>query len=131
VAKVAVFGDGLQLVLGYGILFAYVMLTLGKFGCVEQRSYLAMASILGIVMGIIVSYGFCSAIGLFYGPMHNVLPFLLLGIGIDDMFVIVQSWDTLKEEDKAGTLTEKFGKTLSHSGKHFRTCINIIIVHAD
>jgi Niemann-Pick C1 protein len=41
-------------------------------------------------MGIIVSYGFCSAVGLVFGPMHNVLPFLLLGIGIDDMFVIVQ-----------------------------------------
>jgi len=67
-------------------------------------------------MGIIVAYGFCSSIGLFYGPMHNVLPFLLLGIGIDDMFVIVQSWDTLTETEKGGTLQEKFGKTLSHSG---------------
>ena len=116
VAKVAVFGDGLQLVLGYCILFFYVMLTLGKFGCIDQRAYLSTASILGIIMGIIVSYGFCSAIGLFYGPMHNVLPFLLLGIGIDDMFVIVQSWDTLRDDEKDATLIEKFGKTLSHSG---------------
>ncbi len=46
--------------------------------------------IISVIMGIIVAYGFSSAVGLFFGPMHNVLPFLLLGIGIDDMFVIVQ-----------------------------------------
>ena len=67
-------------------------------------------------MGIVVSFGFCSGIGLVYGPMHNVIPFLLLGIGIDDMFVIVQSWDTLRDDEKDATLIEKFGKTLSHSG---------------
>jgi hypothetical protein len=31
-----------------------------------------------------------AGVGLFFGPLHNILPFLLLGIGIDDMFVIVQ-----------------------------------------
>lgn len=36
VAKVAVFGDGLQLVMGYVILFVYVTVMLGKFGCVDQ-----------------------------------------------------------------------------------------------
>ena len=84
----------------------------------SQRAYLSFASIVGIMMGIIVSYGFCSAVGLFYGPMHNVLPFLLLGIGIDDMFVIMQSWDTLTDAAKTGTLQDKFGKTVSHSGMH-------------
>jgi predicted RND superfamily exporter protein len=117
VATVAVLGDITQLFIGYMIVFVYVMIMLGKFSCVEQRAYLSMASITGIVMGIVVSYGFCSGVGLFYGPMHNVLPFLLLGIGIDDMFVIVQSWDTLTEKEKAnGSMQHKFGKTLSHSG---------------
>ncbi len=49
-------------------------------------------------MGIAASYGVVSALGVMFTPMHNVLPFLLLGIGIDDMFVIVQCWDSQQEE---------------------------------
>jgi len=86
------------------IVYAYVMVMLGKFSCVEQRLYLSVVGILGIIMGIIVSYGLCSSLGLFFGPLHNVLPFLLLGIGIDDMFVIVQSWETLPAKDQSGKI---------------------------
>jgi Niemann-Pick C1 protein len=75
---------------------------------VEQRVFLSVTGIFGVVLGIIVSYGFCSAIGLFFGPMHNVLPFLLLGIGIDDMFVIVQSWDTLSTKDQVSIIPTLF-----------------------
>ena len=68
-------------------------------------------------MGIVVSFGFCSGIGLVYGPMHNVIPFLLLGIGIDDMFVIVQCWDNLfSKGHKDLPLGEKISKTLAQSG---------------
>ena len=55
--------------------------------------------------------------------MHSVLPFLLLGIGLDDMFVIAQSWDSLElERKKKGLhgelppLPERVGEALSHSG---------------
>ena len=116
VAGSTIMGDISYMTIGFMIVYAYVMLMLGKFSCVEQRVYLSISGISGVIMGIIVCYGFCSAIGLFFGPMHSVLPFLLLGIGIDDMFVIVQSWDTLPAKDQTGTLQERFGKTLSHSG---------------
>jgi Niemann-Pick C1 protein len=61
-----------------------------RFDDTDSRVYLSGVGIISVIMGIIVAYGFSSAVGLFFGPMHNVLPFLLLGIGIDDMFVIVQ-----------------------------------------
>ena len=54
-----------------------------------------MGGILGVMMGIVVSYGLCSVLGFFYSAAHAVMPFLLLGIGIDDMFVIVQCLNTL------------------------------------
>ena len=54
---------------------------LGKFNWVETRAFLSLAGLSCIGLTILVSYGLCSAFGLFYSPMHNVIPFLLLGIG--------------------------------------------------
>ena len=53
-------------------------------------------------MSIGFAYGFCSLCGLAYGPLHNIIPFLLLGIGIDDMFVIVQCLNTLSGDWQFG-----------------------------
>ena len=91
------------LVSGFLIVFIYVMVMLGKLNCLEQRIYLSIVCIVGVAMGLIVSFGICAVLKLEFGPMHNVIPFLLLGIGIDDMFVIVQSWDTLPTEDQVAT----------------------------
>ena len=44
--------------------------------------------------------GAASSLGLCC-PVHSVMPFLMLGIGIDDMFVIMQSWETLKPNEKS------------------------------
>ena len=46
-------------------------------------------------MGMILGYGLCSMFGLFYSAAHTVIPFLLLGIGIDNIFVITQTFKTL------------------------------------
>jgi predicted RND superfamily exporter protein len=117
VAISTIVGDISYLAIGFAIVLIYIIVMLGKFSWVENRIYLSVAGLVSVVMGIIVAYGFCSAVGLFFGPMHNVLPFLLLGIGIDDMFVIVQSWETLTEkEQKEKSLVERFGIVMTHSG---------------
>ena len=41
-------------------------------------------------MGIGSAYGLCQLLGFFFTNMHGLLPFLMLGVGIDDMFVIMQ-----------------------------------------
>ena len=74
---------------------------------VEQRGYLALIGIASIGIGIGTSYGFSSLIGFPYTPMHSILPFLLLGIGIDDMFVIVQSFSNLNEREKTQDLPSR------------------------
>ena len=116
IAGSTILGDITFFVAGYIMMFTYVQIMLGKFSCVEHRTYLSTVGILGVIMGIIVSYGICSAAGHFYGPMHSVMPFLMLGIGIDDMFVIIQCWDTLSEEEKKENLVKRFGFLMKQAG---------------
>ena len=58
-----------------------------------QRIGLSVVGILSVAMGMILAYGVCSLFGLFYSAAHTVIPFLLLGIGIDNIFVITQVLD--------------------------------------
>ena len=116
IAGATILGDLGFFAIGYILMFAYASFMMGKLSCVEHRVSLATAGIVGVIMGIIVSYGLCSGFGLFYGPMHSVMPFLMLGIGIDDMFVIMQSWETLSPEEKKLDLVTRFGLTMKHAG---------------
>ncbi|CAG0893066.1 unnamed protein product [Darwinula stevensoni] len=97
VAQEAIMNDALMLGVGYSIVFLYVALCLGKRDLVGFRGYLSILGTGSVGLSIVVSYGVCQTLGIFYGPLHNVLPFLLLGLGIDDMFVIVQAYDTAEK----------------------------------
>ena len=92
-------GDAALLSMGYVIVFIYVMIMLGKFNCVEQRAYLSLLGIAAIGLGIATSYGVCQLLQIWYGPMNSILPFMLLGIGIDDMFVIVQGLSNIQNDE--------------------------------
>eukprot|EP00092_Neocalanus_flemingeri_P016672 GFUD01018035.1.p1 GENE.GFUD01018035.1~~GFUD01018035.1.p1 ORF type:complete len:937 (+),score=124.95 GFUD01018035.1:339-3149(+) len=101
---------------GFAIMFVYVLIMLGKFNCVEHRVWLSLAGLTGIVLGSVFCMGLCSAFGLMFTQLHNVLPFLMLGIGIDDMFVLVQCYENLSPEEKKEDIAKRFGKTLSYAG---------------
>nr|XP_053627672.1 uncharacterized protein LOC128685191 [Cherax quadricarinatus] len=90
-----ILGDVTFLILGNVTLFVYVQLMLGKFNMVENRPLLSLLGLLSTFMAVGVSFGLCSAMGLLYGPVHTILPLLMLGLGVDDMFVIVQCWHNL------------------------------------
>ena len=71
--------DGVRMVCGYALMFAYTMFMLGKWNMVEHRSYLAMMGILAVGFGLIISLGITMFFGFPYTPIHGILPFLALG----------------------------------------------------
>ncbi|XP_032219705.2 patched domain-containing protein 3 [Nematostella vectensis] len=110
-------GDVTLLSAGYMLIIVYVVIMLGQFTRLRLKAWLGVAGVICVGLSIGVSFGMSSAFGVFYGPVHSVLPFLLLGIGVDDMFVIVQAWNNLTpEEHKTKEVHERIALTLQHAG---------------
>ena len=57
-------------------------------------------SVPSVFMGMVLGYGLCSLFGLFYSAAHTIIPFILLGIGIDNIFMITQTFNTLGKYSK-------------------------------
>eukprot|EP01052_Picozoa_sp_SAG31_P026821 SAG31_NODE_2458_length_5661_cov_2.020137_6_plen_155_part_00 len=73
---------------GYFLIIGYAVFSLGRCNAVESRALLTLAAVAAVGLAIGASMGLAALFGQFYGPVHSVLPFLLLGLGIDDAFVI-------------------------------------------
>ncbi|CAD6227822.1 GSCOCG00006280001-RA-CDS [Cotesia congregata] len=71
---------------GLFIIVGYVVIMIGKCNPVEQRIYLSLLGVSVVGQAILSGFGVCFYLGYMYGPIHSVLPFVLLGIGVDDMF---------------------------------------------
>ena len=67
---------------GYGVMFVYVVIMLGRANLVEHRTYLAVAGIVAVLFGIVISMGLALQLGYFYTPLHGLLPFLALGMSV-------------------------------------------------
>ncbi len=93
--------DTLRMFCGYLLMFVYTMFMLGRsVDRVEHRSFLALTGIASVGLGMGVSLGLTMALGYYFTTIHGILPFLALGIGIDDMFVIMQCLYNLSEEER-------------------------------
>ena len=78
--------------------------------------FLSLQGLLVIGMSLVASFGLCFFLGLFFADMHPTIPFLLLGIGVDDIYVIVQAVDNLSKEEKSLPLYMRMGKAMRHAG---------------
>ncbi|XP_052280398.1 protein patched homolog 3-like isoform X3 [Dreissena polymorpha] len=112
----AVNADTTLLTLGFIIVFIFIILVLGRLNLVENKLYVSLAGIFSIGLAIVFSYGLAMAFGFLFGPIHNLMPFLLLGIGVDDMFVIVSAWNNLSDTERVLPLDRKMALTLKHAG---------------
>ena len=72
------------------------MLLLRGYFCATSWEIFALFLQIGlfcVALALITSYGLCSYLDLFFSPLHNFIPFLLLGLGVDDMFVVARAYD--------------------------------------
>uniref|UniRef100_A0A1B6KFZ1 SSD domain-containing protein n=2 Tax=Graphocephala atropunctata TaxID=36148 RepID=A0A1B6KFZ1_9HEMI len=116
ISSSAMFQDILKIACGVFLTFIFVLLVLSKFSCLEIRIIPAGAGLACVGLAFVSACGFCSALGIFYGPVHTSLPFLLMGIGVDDMFVIMACRNNLNESQKKKSLAEQMGLALRHAG---------------
>jgi Niemann-Pick C1 protein len=110
----AIIASDLNLVAAsYLIIIVFMTLVLSGRPCLNSRILLSLGAVATVGASIGWSMGFCSLLGQFYTPLHSVLPFIILGIGVDDSFVIVNAVD---QTDPRKPLPERFGEALAHAG---------------
>jgi len=105
----------------YAIAFLFVGATMGNLKCgTGSRWSMAFAALLLVGLATIAGFGLSSMFGLFFGPMQQILPFVLLGIGVDDAFVIVNAFNRerkvkrVDEDDES--LTKRSGRAMARAG---------------
>lgn len=110
-----VYSNIVTLLLGFVLLFLYMVLVLGNFNWIEQRALLSLAGMVVVGLSLGASYGLGFYLGVAFNDMCPVIPFLLLGIGVDDMFIIVQCLDNLDKLD-GETSEDRVSRAMKHAG---------------
>ena len=98
-------------------MLAYTCIMLGPLRCVENRVLLSLAGVVSVMFGFIMSIGIASILNYPYTLVHAILPFLCLGIGIDDMFVIIQCLNNVKRTSSGDvSIEDLMADTMAHAG---------------
>ncbi|XP_075971511.1 patched domain-containing protein 3-like [Anticarsia gemmatalis] len=112
----AMFDELDKLFLGIMLMFIYIQFALSRFNWLQIRLTLGSVGLLCVGLAYVSAVGWCSILGISFGPIHSSLPFLLMGLGIDDMFVMKACWDNLPESASQKSLPVKVGLMLKHAG---------------
>jgi predicted RND superfamily exporter protein len=106
-------GDIKLVSIGYLIIIIYLMVNLGDCNCLDGKIAVSACGILTVGFSIVFSFGFSSLCGYPYTPVHSVLPFVLLGIGVDDCFV---SFNSFSQTSVTAPMRDRAATGLSHAG---------------
>eukprot|EP01061_Rhynchopus_euleeides_P015161 TRINITY_DN2599_c0_g1_i5.p1 TRINITY_DN2599_c0_g1~~TRINITY_DN2599_c0_g1_i5.p1 ORF type:complete len:914 (+),score=275.03 TRINITY_DN2599_c0_g1_i5:132-2744(+) len=109
----AIADDMSVLVLGYVLMIFFTCFVLSRARAKYSHSVLGLASVCSVGMSTLTAYGLCWYIGLKFNAVVQVLILVLLGVGIDDTFVIMDSWcDFAHERD----MKTRMIKAMGHAG---------------
>ncbi|XP_077992081.1 patched domain-containing protein 3-like [Glandiceps talaboti] len=94
----------------FTIMSVYAGVVCGTGNCVTTRGFLANIGVYSAGLAILASIGFCSYIGVKFVNIVGVMPFLIIGIGIDDMFLLMSGLlQTSPSDTVEGRVSGAFG----------------------
>ncbi|XP_063702707.1 NPC intracellular cholesterol transporter 1 [Culicoides brevitarsis] len=113
--------DVMTILVSYVIMFAYIAVSLGHIGncrrfLIDSKITLGLGGIVIVLASVVASVGFFGFIGV---PatliIIEVIPFLVLAVGVDNIFILVQTHQ--REEKKLNeSHAEHIGRTLGKVG---------------
>ena len=94
------YGDIMTIVISYIIMFVYITFTLGQAGScsfstfmIESKVTLGLGGVLIVLLSVTASIGVFAFVGV---PatliIFEIIPFLVLAIGVDNIFILVQTY---------------------------------------
>lgn len=114
--------ESYTVIISYGLMFLYVAIALGKIK--ELRSFLvhskvtlAFGGILLVLSSVLCSLGLFGYIGVETTMLTiEVVPFLILAVGVDNLFILVHANRRVTQIEKDQTASEVVADTLSEAG---------------
>ncbi|XP_037683316.1 protein patched homolog 2 isoform X2 [Choloepus didactylus] len=99
---------------GYLLMLTYACVTMLRWDCAQSQGAVGLAGVLLVALAVASGLGLCAFLGItFNAATTQVLPFLALGIGVDDIFLLAHAFT----EAPPGTpLQERTGECLQRTG---------------
>uniref|UniRef100_A0A4W3I8T4 Patched 2 n=1 Tax=Callorhinchus milii TaxID=7868 RepID=A0A4W3I8T4_CALMI len=89
---------------GYLLMLAYACVTMLRWDCSKSQGAVGLAGVLLVALSVASGLGLCSLLGIsFNAATTQVLPFLALGIGVDDMFLLAHAFTETECLRRTGT----------------------------
>ncbi|GLI67802.1 hypothetical protein VaNZ11_012090 [Volvox africanus] len=117
-----------RLSIGYILLITYTIIALWRNSWAYQKAHVALASFLAIGMGIGMDIGLLGGLGLKFNFVCQVLPFLLVGVGVDNTFIIISNYF---DQDPDAPIEYRMGEALGLAGSSITvSCMTNVIAFA-
>ncbi|CAH1799201.1 unnamed protein product [Owenia fusiformis] len=94
--------------IAYTILCTFSMVSCLMFDWVRSKPWLGLIGAVTACLAILTSLGLLCAVGVEFTSIVATMPFLIVGIGLDDMFIQVAAW---RETSYHDTVEERMGLT--------------------
>uniref|UniRef100_A0A8C6H620 Patched 2 n=1 Tax=Mus spicilegus TaxID=10103 RepID=A0A8C6H620_MUSSI len=99
---------------GYLLMLAYACVTMLRWDCAQSQGAVGLAGVLLVALAVASGLGLCALLGItFNAATTQVLPFLALGIGVDDIFLLAHAFTKAPPDTP---LPERMGECLRSTG---------------
>ncbi|XP_051949983.1 protein patched homolog 1 isoform X3 [Xyrauchen texanus] len=105
---------------GYLLMLAYACLTMLRWDCAKSQGAVGLAGVLLVTLSVAAGLGLCSLMGIsFNAATTQVLPFLALGVGVDDVFLLAHAFSETGQnkripfEDRTGECLKRTGASVA------------------
>jgi len=110
--------EGYLMGIAFSLVLVFVCIAImGPAGAGQQsRVLVGLSSLVVVSLSLVCSLGVCAYVGVPFTPFSSLLVFTLLGVSVDDIIVMVHSYDNLPGLPTAATVKERIVESVHASG---------------
>ncbi|XP_040846172.1 patched domain-containing protein 3 [Ochotona curzoniae] len=80
----------------YSLLVVFAIISCYRLDCVRNKMWVAVFGVICVVLSVVSSFGLMLFVGVPFVIIVANSPFLILGVGVDDMFILISAWQKTK-----------------------------------